>query len=74
MKLFVTARPGSKFNQVERLDGNHFRVRLKEPAEDGRANDALLEVLADYFGCAKSRLSLLSGRRSRQKIVGFQEK
>lgn len=74
MKLFVAAKPGSKFNRVEKIDAGHFRVHLKEPAEDGRANEALLDVLAAYLGCPKSRLALLSGRRSRRKIVGFQEK
>ncbi len=74
MKLFVAAKPGSKFNRVDRIDQEHFRVYLKEPAEDGRANDALIEVLADYFDCPQSRFTLLSGHRSRQKIVGFREK
>lgn len=73
MKLFVAAKPGSKFNRVEKIDSDHFRVHLKEPAEDGRANDALLEILADYFGCPRFRLSLLSGHRSRRKIIGFRE-
>jgi uncharacterized protein YggU (UPF0235/DUF167 family) len=73
MKLFVAAIPGSKINQVDRFDDCHCRGRLNAPADDGRANEALLQVLADYLGCSQSRLTLLSGRRSRQKIVGFRE-
>ena len=42
---------------------------LAAPAVDGRANEALVEFLADYFGVAKRSVRIVAGLRSRQKRV-----
>jgi uncharacterized protein YggU (UPF0235/DUF167 family) len=42
-------------------------VRLAAPPVDGAANAALIELLARYFGIPKSRISILSGERAKQK-------
>jgi len=44
-------------------------VRVAEPPEDGRANEAVLDLLARTLGLPRSRLALVSGRSSREKIV-----
>ncbi|MBN1687548.1 MAG: DUF167 domain-containing protein [Candidatus Omnitrophica bacterium] len=73
MKIFVTARPNAKENKVEKLDETHYRVRVKAAPEEGEANAVILETLADYFGCPKSSVTLLSGQKSKNKIVGIQK-
>lgn len=69
MKIFVTAKPGSKENFVEKIDKEHFIVRVKELPIEGRANRALLALLADHFSIPHSNISLLSGKTSRNKII-----
>ena len=44
-------------------------VRVREPPEDGRANDALCALLAKALDAPLSRVSLASGARSRLKQV-----
>ena len=66
--FFVKAKPSAKNESVEKIDGAHFVVVIKKPAKDGRANEAIARALADYFEVAPSRVLLLSGFTSRQKV------
>jgi uncharacterized protein YggU (UPF0235/DUF167 family) len=44
-------------------------VRVAAPPEGGKANEAVLRLLADRLGVSKASLTLVSGRSSRDKIV-----
>jgi len=46
-----------------------LKVRLTAAPEDGKANKALLRLLAKAWGCAPSSLSIVSGGTSRYKVV-----
>jgi uncharacterized protein (TIGR00251 family) len=66
--------PKSAGNQVEGQETDAagkawLKVRLTATPEDGKANDALLRLLAKTWGCAPSRLSIVRGETSRHKIV-----
>ncbi len=69
MKIFIKAKPGAREDVVEKIDEIHFIVSVKEPPREGRANRAIMQVLADYFNIASSRVRLVSGFSSREKIV-----
>lgn len=69
MKIFVKAKPNAKENKVEKIDENHFAVSTKEPPTNGRANQAILRLLADYFGISPSQIKFISGLTSRNKII-----
>lgn len=69
MKLFVAAKPRAKEEKVKKIDNTHFVVATKEPPIQGRANRAIIKILADYLNIAPSRLQIVSGHASRQKIV-----
>jgi len=49
--------------------GNALRVRVAARAVDGKANDALVDVLADYFDVPRRTISILRGHTSRAKLV-----
>jgi len=49
--------------------GGALKVRLRAPAVEGRANEALVEFLADLLKRPKSAVRILSGERSRTKRV-----
>jgi uncharacterized protein len=44
-------------------------VRVTEPPLDGRANAALVKLIAKRAGIAKGRVSIVRGERSREKVV-----
>lgn len=46
-----------------------LKARVRPAPEDGKANDALLRLLADALGAPRSRLSLSAGATSRLKTV-----
>jgi len=49
--------------------GDALKVKVRAPALEGRANDALLEFLADRLGLPRSTVQLLQGAKSRRKVV-----
>ncbi len=69
MKIFITIKPNAKADSVEKLEENRYRVTVKAPPDEGRANEALVRCLAEYFDLPKSRVSLLSGFKSKNKVV-----
>jgi len=55
------------------VDGSHskpivYKVSVKEAPVDGKANEAIIEALAEYFDTAKSNITLISGQSSKQKV------
>jgi len=47
----------------------NYKVWVKAPAKENKANEAVVKVLAKYFGTAKSNVNILSGLKSKKKIV-----
>lgn len=70
MNVTVRVKPGSKKGPLVQpaLDGS-LLVYVREPAVEGRANQALVKILAEYFGVAKSQIRILKGHSSRTKII-----
>ncbi len=64
LKLRVT--PGARRPGIAGRYGDGWKVRVAEPAEDGRANDAVLRLVSDALGV---RAKLVSGFASRDKVV-----
>ena len=60
MKISVKVRPGAKIDAVEELEDGSFLVSVKALPIDGRANGAVIEVLAEFLKIPKSNLPILS--------------
>ena len=69
MKIFVKAKPNAKEERVEKIDSAHFVVSVKEPPIQGRANQAIVRALAEFFGVSVSRVTIISGHTSRSKLI-----
>ena len=69
MKIFVTAKPNAKENRVEKIDETHFKVSVKAPPQNGKANQAVIKALSGYFNLPKSRFSLKTGETSKTKVL-----
>ncbi len=69
MKIFVKAKVNSKENKIEKIDENHFIVLVKEPPIKGKANIAIIKTLSEYFNLSLSKIRIVSGFTSRQKII-----
>jgi hypothetical protein len=68
VKIRVKVIPNSKTEELIK-EGDWFLVRVKEPAKEGKANKAVIELLADYFGVPQKEVVISSGFGSRNKII-----
>lgn len=68
MKLIIKTIPNAKRNAVKQENGV-LKVYVCAPAVDGKANKAVCEVLAEYFSVRRSRITILKGETSRDKVI-----
>jgi uncharacterized protein (TIGR00251 family) len=68
-KIAVTVKPNAKKAEVTKLSDAEYRVAVRPPAQDGKANEAVIDLLADYFGIAKSSVKIIRGHSSRHKLL-----
>jgi uncharacterized protein len=71
--ISVTVKPNTKSAAVTKLTDIDYRVTIRAPAEDGKANRALVELLADYLHVPKSAITIVRGQFARKKLVKIGE-
>jgi hypothetical protein len=67
--LLILARPGAKTDQVVGVEEGRLKVKLKAPARDNLANEALIAFLSKLLGAPKSALEITAGHTARQKTI-----
>jgi uncharacterized protein (TIGR00251 family) len=65
VKVFV----GCKKEEITQKSDDEFEVRVKEKAKKGRANNAVIKVLANYFKIDESKIRLIKGFKERNKFL-----
>ena len=65
--LSVRAQPGARRNAIVGEQAGALKVAVTAPPDKGRANDAIVEVLAGALGLKRSQIALMNGATSRQK-------
>lgn len=70
IKVRVEVKSGSKKGPLVQpsLTGE-LLVYVREPAVEGKANKAIIELLAKYYAVSKSCVEISSGHTSRYKLV-----
>ncbi|MFC1568491.1 DUF167 domain-containing protein [Candidatus Margulisiibacteriota bacterium] len=68
MRYTVKVIPRARANRVVEEQGR-LKVHLTAPPVEGKANQALIEVLAGHFGVKKQQVRIVRGKKSRQKVV-----
>jgi uncharacterized protein len=66
--IAIIAKPGSKTAGIT-VDDRGIVVSVRERAQDGQANDACRRALAKALGVAPSRVVLVRGARSKEKLL-----
>ncbi len=65
----VRVHPGPSRESVTLLVDGSLDVRVRPRAVDGKANEGVVEVLAERLGLRKREVRIASGARSRRKVV-----
>jgi uncharacterized protein (TIGR00251 family) len=65
--LSVRVHPGARKNAVTGIHAGAIKIALTTPPTDGRANEALITLLAEHLRLPRARITLLTGATSRTK-------
>lgn len=68
IQLQAKVIPCASRNEIADRDGGVV-IRVTASPTDGRANEAVIELVAEYFSVAKSRVIIVRGLRSRNKYI-----
>jgi hypothetical protein len=68
-RLELRVVPGARRPGVVGRHGSAWKVRVSAPPEDGRANQAVLGLLAEALRLPRRAVSIVAGHGSRDKIV-----
>jgi uncharacterized protein (TIGR00251 family) len=70
MRLTVKVVPRSSKNEVGKIMANgSLKIKLSTAPVDGKANEELKKVLAEYFSCSKNDIFIISGKTSTKKVI-----
>jgi uncharacterized protein (TIGR00251 family) len=69
MKKQVKVKPNSKQPKIEESTDGSLTIHLKSPPVDGKANQELIQLLAQKFDISKSQVTIKSGLSSKFKLV-----
>ena len=68
MKISIQVKTNSKKESVEKLSEGKFIVRVNVSPIEGKANERVRELLAKHLGLPKSRIAIIHGHRSKNKV------
>jgi hypothetical protein len=71
--LRVKVKPNSRVDELAALADGSYEARVKAPPIDGKANAALIALIATHFGLRKAQVTIKSGASGRQKLVQLAE-
>lgn len=72
MRLNIKVIPKSSLNKVIKLSDTELKVKLTSPPVDGEANKKLIEILGKEYKVSKSKIKIVKGETSKNKIVDIE--
>ncbi len=67
--LVIKVKPNARASSLVQDTEGRWRAQLKSPPVEGRANQELIELVADHFKCRKASVSIKAGAGGRTKLV-----
>tara|TARA_B100002003_G_scaffold90396_1_gene84436 strand:+ start:1010 stop:1243 length:234 start_codon:yes stop_codon:yes gene_type:complete len=68
-KLLVKVKPNARENSLRQFQDGTWIAEVKAPPKDGKANRAVIELIAKQFKVTKSQVSIKSGKSGRIKLI-----
>jgi hypothetical protein len=68
MKISVKVKPRSRFNRIESGSDGSLVIHVSAPAREGKANEAVISLLSEYFRVPKKCVRLVTGDTARSKV------
>ena len=70
--LKIRVQPKASRNQVDGFEDGTLRLRVTAPPTEGKANAGVIALLSKTLGISKSRLEIIRGHGSRDKVVSIE--
>ena len=68
-RFWITVKPRANREMIESRIDSEYHVSVNAPAEKGKANEAVVALLAGYFSVPRSRIKIVRGNSSRRKLI-----
>jgi uncharacterized protein (TIGR00251 family) len=68
LKIGIKVIPRSSREEIVKTDEGYL-VRVKAQPQEGKANEAVIKLVAEHFGVTRSQVRITSGLSGRNKIV-----
>jgi hypothetical protein len=69
LRIRASVKPGASTDEVTRLADGSLLVRVRARAREGEANEAVVRALARHFRIPKTSIRIVSGHKSRSKLL-----
>jgi hypothetical protein len=73
MRIKVKVKPNAKKEEIKKVGEDYFEIRTTAVPEKGKANKKVIEILSKYLKVSKSRIKLVRGETSREKLFEIEE-
>lgn len=71
--LALRVQPSARKNSINGVHDGALKVSVQAAPEDGKANDAIMELLKKFLGIKRNQIEMLSGLSSRNKEIFIRE-
>ena len=68
-RLKLRIVPNARRNEVTGEHGDAVKIKIAAPALEGKANEAVLEFIAEKLGLHRRDITLIAGEKSRDKLI-----
>ena len=68
MRIKVKVKPNAKKEEIKEIEPGFYEIRVTVVPEKGKANKKVIEVLSKHLKVPKSKIKLVRGETSREKI------
>jgi len=65
----LKVQPRASREKVVKVSSEEYKVYTTKPALDGKANKAIIELLAEFLGVKRYNIKMIRGEKTRNKIV-----
>ena len=69
MTINVKVKTKECENKIKKISANEYSIKTTAVPEKGKANKAIIKILAEELGVAKSRMRIVNGEKSRNKVM-----
>lgn len=69
MRIYLKVIARSSQQKVEKFSEGDYKIWIHSVPEKGKANQEIINILANYFGVSKSEVAIIGGKTSSKKII-----